>query len=64
MFSADFNSGSLDLTQDLTSDVLILIHSVDDACVSVIACLDRARVQRKTLSSLLKQTVNTEKKKS
>ena len=34
MFSADFISSSRDFTQDLTSGVLILIHS-PDACVLV-----------------------------
>ena len=34
MFSPDFISGSRDFTQDLTSGLLILIHSAD-ACVLV-----------------------------
>ena len=40
MFSADFISGSREFTQDLTSGVLILIHSAD-ACVFIaMACVD------------------------
>ena len=58
MFSADHISGSRDFTQDLTSGVLILIHS-PDACVLVIACVECARVQLKTLSSLLKVARNS-----
>ena len=41
MFPADFISGSRDFTQDLTSDVLILIHSAD-ALVLVMVCVDFA----------------------
>ena len=52
IFCADFISGSRDFTQDLTSGVLILIHSAD-AFVLVMACVDCARVQQKTFSSLL-----------
>ena len=37
MFSADFISHLRDFTQDLTSGVLILIHS-PDAWVLVLAC--------------------------
>ena len=42
ILSADFISGSRDFTQDLTSGVLILIHSAD-AFVLVMACVDCAR---------------------
>ena len=42
MFSPDFISGSRDFTQDLTSGLLILIHSAD-ACVFSKACVDCAR---------------------
>ena len=42
MFSADLISGSRDFTQDLTSGVLILIHSAD-ACVLHMACVDYGR---------------------
>ena len=42
MFSADLISGSRNFTQDLTSGVLILIHSAD-ACVLAMACVDYAR---------------------
>ena len=41
IFCADFISGSHDFTQDLTSGVLILIHSAD-ALVLVMACVDFA----------------------
>ena len=37
MFSAGFISGSGDFAQDLTSGVLILMHSAD-ACAVVMAC--------------------------
>ena len=37
IFSADFISGSLEFTQDLTSSVLISSHSAD-ACVCARAC--------------------------
>ena len=37
MFSPDFISGSRDFTQDLTSGLLILIHSAD-VCVFSKAC--------------------------
>ena len=50
-----FVSGSRDFAQVLTSSVLILIHSAD-AFVLVMACVDCARVQLKTLSSLLKRS--------
>ena len=42
MFCADFISGSCDFTPDLTSGVLILIHSAD-AFVLVMVCVDCAR---------------------
>ena len=37
MFSAGFISGSRNFAQDLTSGVLILMHSAD-ACAVVMAC--------------------------
>ena len=51
MFSTDFISGSGDFTQHLTSGGLILIHSAD---LCILVKIARARVQRKTLLSLLK----------
>ena len=51
MFLADFISGSRDFTQHLTSGELILIYSAERASW----CRLRARVQRKTLSNLLKE---------
>ena len=42
ILSADFISGSRDFMQDLTSGVLILIHSAD-TFVLVMACVDCAR---------------------
>ena len=56
MFSADFISGSRDFTHGLTSGVLSFIH-LADACVLVMASVNCARVQLKTLSSPLKQTI-------
>ena len=42
MFCADFISSSRDFTQDLTSGVLVLIHSAD-AFVLVMACVEFTR---------------------
>ena len=55
MFSAHFISDSHDFTHHLTSGELILIHSADVASW----CRLRARVQRNTLSSLLKNPQQT-----
>ena len=44
MFSADFNSGSRDFTQHLTSGELILIYSAD-WCILVMACVDCGRAR-------------------
>ena len=41
MFSVGFISGSHDFTQNLTSGVLVLIHSAD-AYILVMACVDCA----------------------